>query len=80
MLNHTLSLFLVVAWVTTAIALSLPARDRIDVDQLRMGEAHLPPAPCSSRASARTFGLRCSEIAARAGFPDLANKFPDGPN
>src|SRR5207244_6813705 len=46
---------------------------------LRTREAHLPSAPCSSCGSARTLGLGRSEIAASAGFPDQANKYPDGP-
>ena len=37
---------------------------------------HLPQAPCSSYASP-TLALRRSQIAASAGFPDQANKFPD---
>ena len=39
---------------------------------------HLPQAPCSSYASCvPTLALHRSQIAASAGFPDQANKFPD---
>ena len=39
---------------------------------------HLPQAPGSSYASCvPTLALRRSQIAASAGFPDQANKFPD---
>jgi len=39
---------------------------------------HFPQAPCSSCASCvPTLALRRRQIAASAGFPDQANKFPD---
>ena len=44
---------------------------------VRIGEA---PSDAVPGRLLRTFVLRRSEIAASAGFPDQAKKFPDGPN
>jgi hypothetical protein len=47
----------------------------------RIGEAHLPPAPCSSCASWSDTRFNVTvKSRPSARFPDQAKKFPDGPN